>query len=881
MDKFFEQAPKIIAVAAKSPRGIVALIILALSALAFVYFVEAPVWVKVGIFIILVLGFGLIAFYVMRQTPEARRGDKEPVPPNEKEPITTPALDKDEAPQAEAVEKPEPEEWRPILADNISIAKLPPTGEHLFGREQELERLDGAWADAETNVISLVAWGGVGKSALVNHWLGQMGKEHYRGATRVLGWSFFSQGTRETEASADEFIAKALEWFGDADPTKGSPWDKGERLAGLVKQEPTLLILDGLEPLQNPPGADEGRLKDPTLAVLVRELAAANPGLCVITTRHRVADIEHYSGSTAPLIVLEDLSDEAGAALLGILGVEGPEEELQQASREFGGHALALNLLGTFLRDVCDGDVRRWNEVSLLEEDAEKGGQARRVMASYEKWLGEGPELAVLRLIGLFDRPADGGAIAALREPPAIPGLTDSLENLGERKWKQALAKLRRARLLAEVEPHDPDTLDAHPLVREYFGKKLKAEQPAGWKEAHNRLYEYCKSVPDKEFPETIEEMAPLFAAVAHGCQAGRHQEALDGVFRRRIQRGEEAFNTAKLGAISAELAAFASFFDPPWHRPAAGLAEHDKGFILSEAGFDLRALGRLTEAVQPMQASLKAATAQENWTNAARATGNLSELYLIMGDLAQALEFGRKAADFANRSRDVFLQLAERTTFADALHQTGRIEEAKALFSKAEAMQKERQPEFPLLYSLQGFRYCEMLLDQGKYREVQDRARQTLNWLKQAGGVSLLDIALNHLSLGHAHLLEAQQAGSEDFTQATEHLGDAVDGLRKAGTQHHIPRGLLARAALHRVTGAHQKTQRHLDEAMSIATRGGMGLHQADTHLEYARLYLAMDDKAKAREHLATAQEMIERMGYHRRDGKLAELEEQLGEQL
>ena len=55
------------------------------------------------------------------------------------------------------------------------------------------------------------------------------------------------------------------------------------------------------------------------------------------------------------------------------------------------------------------------------------------------------------------------------------------------------------------------------------------------------------------------------------------------------------------------------------------------------------------------------------------------------------------------------------------------------------------------------------------------------------------------------------------------------------------------------------------------------MGLYRADAHLGYARLDLAMADKPEAREHLATAKEMIERMGYHRRDGEVVELEERL----
>ena len=76
----------------------------------------------------------------------------------------------------------------------VHTSRLPITGQHLFGRDLELELLDGAWLDPQTNVISLVAWGGVGKSALVKHWLGTLAPD-YSGASRVYGWSFFSQST--------------------------------------------------------------------------------------------------------------------------------------------------------------------------------------------------------------------------------------------------------------------------------------------------------------------------------------------------------------------------------------------------------------------------------------------------------------------------------------------------------------------------------------------------------------------------------------------------------------------------------------------------------------------------------------------------------------
>ena len=49
--------------------------------------------------------------------------------------------------------------------DKISLARLPSTSPDLFGRYKKLAKLDAAWASDKTNVISLVAWGGVGKTA--------------------------------------------------------------------------------------------------------------------------------------------------------------------------------------------------------------------------------------------------------------------------------------------------------------------------------------------------------------------------------------------------------------------------------------------------------------------------------------------------------------------------------------------------------------------------------------------------------------------------------------------------------------------------------------------------------------------------------------------
>jgi tetratricopeptide (TPR) repeat protein len=545
-------------------------------------------------------------------------------------------------------------------------------------------------------------------------------------------------------------------------------------------------------------------------------------------------------------------------------------------------------------------------------DEQKQGAHARRVMESYERWLQGKPELDILRLMGLFDRPAEKGALDALRKEPAIPNLTDALQKLGEANWKFAVNNLRELRLLAPEDPHEPDTLDCHPLLREHFGEKLKAENPNAWREAHNRLYEYYKSAA-KELPDTLEEMAPLYAAVIHGCQAGRHQEALIEVFWKRIRRGQESFSWRKLGAFGSDLTALSGFFDgTSWRKPVDGLNEDWKSYILSAAGFCLRALGQLAEAAQPMQMALETDIAQKNWkSSAAASASNLSELYLTIGDMTQAITYAEQSVGLADQSGDELLRLNSRTAFGNAQHQAGHFLESQAAFHEVEDIQKKSQPEFSLLYSWPGFLYCDLLLSQGDYAKVERRASRTLK--DHGERYPLLDIALDNLSLGRTYFLNPQRKSKHSLAQSLIYINKAVDGLRQAGQQDELPRGLLARAEYYRVTGDLNKSQKDLDEAFTISTRGRMGL-------EYARLYLAHSSHLhlrqvqvlrggalppkqsplgeseiashtvlrsvqgsalamteKAREHLKIAKEMIEKMGYHRRDKEVEELEKLL----
>src|SRR5262249_34461484 len=155
--------------------------------------------------------------------------------------------------------------------------------------------------------------------------------------------------------------------------------------------------------------------------------------------------------------------------------------------------------------------------------------------------------------------------------------------------------------------------------------------------------------------------------------------------------------------------------------------------------------------------------------------------------------------------------------------------------FADAERRQKKEQPQYPLLYSVQGYWYCELLLAEGDHAAVRDRASQTVKWAKQHNW--LLDIGLDTLTLGRACLGLALASASTHQTSAAMHdtraafadVNEAVDRLRAAGIGHHIPRGLVGRAAFLCSVADWEGAARDLGEVEEIVEPGPMKLHLCD----------------------------------------------------
>ncbi len=360
-----------------------------------------------------------------------------------------------------------------LTGARADISGLPGTyARKLYGRDNEMADLFRAWDGGLTRIFALGAAGGAGKTALACHFVQAMKASGWRSAHSVFAWSFAGQGSnRDRQISADDFFNAAFAHFsaGRQAPPR-DPHRKGAELARLVQAQRSLLVLDGLEPLQYAAAGgphssvQAGGIKDPGIKALLKALADGNPGLCLVTTRIEPAGLKGTEGVTLRRLGEIPLMD--AIALLRDLGAgpatppashklpparefatlpppyeppaayrvndarplptmpAAPVRDLIEAVQELRGNALALTLAGRYLAQHRKGSIRAIRELPGLPQRAQGKERAPyRVLHAIETALAgriaaegviekpasdaAGRQFALLFFLGLFERPAE------------------------------------------------------------------------------------------------------------------------------------------------------------------------------------------------------------------------------------------------------------------------------------------------------------------------------------------------------------------------------------------------------------------------------------------------------------------------------------------
>jgi hypothetical protein len=229
--------------------------------------------------------------------------------------------------------------------DALDLSRLPRPTMPLIGRQTELQQLQQAFLNPKTYLTILVAAGGIGKSALSDAWIKQI-QPHYHGVQRIFAWSFYSQGSHNTQTSSVPFFQVALPFFGWPGEIPKDDVAKGRALAKCLQSQSFILILDGLKPLQHQTHFLEGELKDTALQAFLEEVRlyglAQSPSLILISSRQPLVELQAWEAERFVRMDLQTLPVADGAKLLTQLGVKGTKAELEKACKDLGGHALAL-----------------------------------------------------------------------------------------------------------------------------------------------------------------------------------------------------------------------------------------------------------------------------------------------------------------------------------------------------------------------------------------------------------------------------------------------------------------------------------------------------------------------------------------------------------
>jgi tetratricopeptide (TPR) repeat protein len=739
------------------------------------------------------------------------------------------------------------------------LGGIPPR-RRLFGRTDELQIIDRQLVEHGITVLSIYAEGGAGKSQLVHDWLWRKAQSNKK--TEVFCFSFNSQGTSEKrQTPSADFFRELFGWLGLKAKGHLTSEQRIEELASVILDRRLILYLDGIEPLQDDPGDGGAPLKDQAVRDFLDRLAVSGSHFIIITTRYRIKNLA--PSRHLEQIELPELSTDAAVQLLKtehkVWGED--EAQLNEAVTKWRCHALTIDLLGSYLRTYCAGDIRGSDTIRKRYKATNGHYWSTQMLRAYDAQL-ESSDKQLLRLLGLFDRPVEEEILWKLNARP-IPHINDELTELDFNQRRLAIKRLADLRLLHTNQLNNSSEIqiDCHALIRHYQAERLQEESPKGWKAANVFLSHYFSGRAERQKPRSAIEIKMLYRALVHGCAAGRFSTSFKEIYWKRISHKTEYFSTGQLGFFAEDLEALASFFASPWSVIVPGLPVKEKAEIFGLAGFRLMILGRLNDAREAMEHALKCfeTLKHKGREGASNQASNLAVLHRMQGRLNDAIELGHRALEYATSPRQVLLRIA---VLAEFCHYADRLDEALGLFTQAEGQQATLEPKRPLLYSTLGFRYCELLLTLGNAKEVVERARYMRKHVTSKS--ALLDRALSYLCEGRAYL-QLLHKSEPSLLEHSERLIRRADNLVKR-SQHRDNqiRTSVALAECLRLQNRAREALRIIKRAGEVASLYGMWLHKLDCEFQELLIQAALSSRTPDRSAMTNLAKRAVNKGYN-----------------
>jgi hypothetical protein len=446
----------------------------------------------------------------------------------------------------------------------------------VIGRQAELAELTdwitkNAQVSPDTRIFSVVAMGGMGKSALTWKWFQWVTPNKFPNFAGRMWWSFY-----ESDAPWENFLISALAYtagISEVEVRQLPPSEREDRLLQLLDKQPFLIVLDGLErillayarrdaahlpddefdnqtanaivsPTRLADDVRETYLEkhrlrqcaDLRAGAFLRKLARVRASRFLLSTRLYPAELQTQSAQPLPgchTLFLRGLTDEDALTLWrGFIGGErsGTSDELLSFFRAFNNYPLMLRALAGEVSQYrpAPGDFDRWrqdhpdfNPAALPLKNAKT-----HVLEFALQGLGEAQRRA-LHTLAAFRMPTTWDTLRAVlvgkekkkccQDDRALDATLRELEDRGLLGWDRGANRY-----------------DLHPVIRSVAWSELTSKAQV---EIHKALNIYLQSLPalDQAEVKSLDELSSAIELYCNLISLHRFDDAFS-IFRSRFE---------------------------------------------------------------------------------------------------------------------------------------------------------------------------------------------------------------------------------------------------------------------------------------------------------------------------------------------------------
>jgi len=380
--------------------------------------------------------------------------------------------------------------------------------------------------------VTVRALGGTGKSCLIRKVV-----EEFRGESRFhfIIWFSFYEACTEDEGYFFKKVLENLNGAGlpETDQDQSSASRMREHLCRYLERFPVLLILDGLEVIQETEKPDDPRYGH--MKAAYQELSKFMAHLCnqtcstaIFTTR---VSLYEFSGVSGYLdIPLNRFSLEAGAELLKRLKVEGTDEDRLQCVKILGGHPLCLKAAGKYMH-LCHIPAAKIEQITgkadVFQRSTE-GERVLRIIDNYKSVLSD-DQRYFLQMLSLHPH-----SIKEKNFPILVKNYQDRPMDHPAGKtawvWEKIIDPLVQKDLIETLNDKDNQTsFSAHPLMKLAFATWIQADDK---QTAHRQWADAAKISPDishdARSANNLESLQPYLDVIDHYHEGNDPKAAWD-----------------------------------------------------------------------------------------------------------------------------------------------------------------------------------------------------------------------------------------------------------------------------------------------------------------------------------------------------------------